>query len=132
MENKESVFFNVKMPAVTEIQILNYAKLFGIKKENLIHDGKFFVPGHYLIGLFRNSDLLEKLCSLNFPIKNLVSFRGSNGGTMEKRIFIGQPFEINFLKLSRNKKGEYLFDVKILSGKIFILSGLFVFNGEEN
>lgn len=111
----------------------NYCKMYGINPQDLkTPEGKCYIPGHDLIGLFRHAaQSFHKKYPEDWPFMKLDSFYGHNGGTSENRLLIEQPFVIRMQHRSKDAENKYLFQVEIsrkADGEI-ILAGLFHFVG---
>jgi hypothetical protein len=128
--------FELSLEKITGADIKAYCALFKIPLIEVTGTkaGKksLYVPGHFIIGLFRHIVPVMSKKYSNFPLKELTSFYGYNGGTIENRLFINQKIMVRM----QNKNGDggsrkplMAVDFIRLSDKKKILSGLFTFVG---
>jgi len=94
---------------------------------------KFFIPGVMIIGMFRY--VVEKLHKeqTDFPISKIKAFYGSNGGTVENRVYLNEDL-IHSIALRSILKGKYLFEIEVSreETKEIVLKGLFQIIPEKN
>lgn len=92
---------------------------------------KFWIPGHYLLGLLRTIVAKTHKLYPSFPIRVLESFYGANGGTHENRVLLYRDLVVKIQKRVKFSDEKYLFYVEYsdkTTGKI-LLKGLFNFIG---
>lgn len=131
METIETSFNDGDTIFQTSIEGISLPKLksFCIATNSTLKDyyerKKHYVPGVYVIAMFRH--VVKKLHkeNPNFPLKKLKSFYGHNGGTIENRIFINEKLTYRFAKVSMNgNKIQFKVEITRNLGEI-VLKGLF-------
>lgn len=125
--NSKDTIFEVEIEGIPLGRLKKFAEATGDTVKTYQENGTYYVPGIYLVAMFRH--VVKKLAKENpdFPMKKLTSFYGGNrGGTKENRVFLNQNLVYGIKYLS---KDQYMVEISRLSKKQreIVLQGIFIF-----
>ena len=128
----EKPFFEFKLLGITIEELAIYCTYARINLDSLkTSNQEYYIPGHYLIGLFRYMVPELKKEYPSFPMEKLDSFSISANGTLENRLLIDQSVTIKMqLKPSNPNKQQVWIEFVRDSNNEIILAGLFGFKQE--
>ena len=125
--SKDKVF-ETKIKGISLVRLKKFSEATGDTVRTYYENGMYYVPGVYLVAMFRH--VVKKIGNENpeFPLKKLTSFYGGDrGGTKENRVYLNQDLVYRMKYLSKDQhKNQYMIEIS-KDKKEIVLQGIFIF-----
>ncbi len=123
--------FETKISGISLLKLKKFCGATNSSLSDYFENGTHYVPGVYLIAMFRY--IVKKIYKENngFPMTKISSFYGYNGGTKESRVFINEDLTYKFQIFTKDPDGDgekIVFGVEVCRTRTdIVLSGIFSF-----